>query len=70
MSFRIVPYNFKTVPDIIEKLGYWKLCAHWVLKKFTNKPKLNQAASVQSFLKHFEEQSEEFLDSIVMGDET
>jgi hypothetical protein len=61
-----------TVPHeiVTKRLGYRKLCTRWVLKMLTDSHKKSRVALVQAFLAHYEDQSDDFLDCIVMGEET
>jgi len=56
--------------DVTEKLGYRKLCACWVPKMLTYDHKTKRMGSVLKFLTRFAQEGDEFLDSIVNGDET
>ena len=61
----------KTIDNILtEKLGYRKVCARWVPHMLTETHKENRVKCAQSFLQEIAENTEEFLDSIVTGDET
>jgi len=55
---------------VTEKLGYRKLCARWVPKILTYDHKTKQMGSALKFLTHYAQEGDEFLDSIVTGDET
>lgn len=56
--------------DVIsERLGYRKLSARWVPKMLTDEHKQKRTEAGRLFLERFDEQGEEFLDSIVTGDE-
>ena len=54
---------------VIENLGYRKLCARWVPKMLTI-TKLKRMGSELKFLTRYAQEGDEFLDSIVTGDET
>ncbi|KAG5324276.1 MOS1T transposase, partial [Pseudoatta argentina] len=55
---------------ITETLGYRKLSARWVPKQLTDQHKLNQVEAGQEFLRRYKLHGDEFLRSIVTGDET
>ncbi|KAG5325839.1 SETMR methyltransferase, partial [Pseudoatta argentina] len=55
---------------ITETLGYRKLSARWVPKQLTDQHKLNQVEAGQEFLRRYKLHRDEFLRSIVTGDET
>jgi len=55
---------------VTEKLGYRKLCAGLVPKMLTDDHKTKQMVSALKFLTRYAQEGEEFLDSIVTGDET
>jgi len=65
----IIPEVSKTTirEAVTEKLGYRKLCAYWVLM---DNHKTKQMGSALKFLTHYTQEGDEFLDSIVTGDET
>jgi len=52
------------------KLGYRKVCARWVPIMLTEVQKVNRMESSQKFFDRFNKEGDEFLDSIVTGDET
>ena len=54
---------------VTEKLGYRKLCARWVPKILTDHHKTKRIGSALKFLIRYRREGEEFLDSIVSGDE-
>ena len=56
--------------DMTEKLGYRKLCARWVPKMLTDAQKTKRMGSALKFLTLYAQEGDEFLDSIVTGDET
>jgi hypothetical protein len=64
----IIPEVSKTPihEAVPEKLGYRKLCACWVPKMLTDDHKTKQ----MSFITCYTQEGDEFLDSIVTGDET
>jgi len=68
----IIPEVSKTTihEAVTENLGYRKLCAHWVPKMLTEDHKMKQMGSALKFLTHYTQEGNEFLDSIVTGDET
>jgi hypothetical protein len=55
---------------VTEKLGYGKLCARWVSKMLTDDHKTKRMDSALKFLTRYTQEGDEFLDSIVTGDET
>lgn len=55
---------------LTETLGYRKLCARWVPKQLTEQHKKNRVNSAREFLERLELEGEDFLSSIVTGDET
>lgn len=55
---------------VTKKLGYKKLCARWVPKMLTDDHKKNRMGSALTFLTRYADKGDEFLDSIVTGDET
>ncbi|KAG5316575.1 SETMR methyltransferase, partial [Pseudoatta argentina] len=55
---------------ITETLGYRKLSARWVPKQLTDQHKLNRMEAGQEFLRRYKLHGDEFLRSIVTGDET
>lgn len=55
---------------LVNNLQYRKLSARWVPKMLTPEHKVKRVQCAQDFLASFEEEGEEFLDSIVTGDET
>lgn len=55
---------------IKETLGYRKLSAIWVLKQLTEENKLNRVQSSKEILERYELEGDDFLHSIVTGDET
>jgi hypothetical protein len=67
----IIPEVSKTTiqEDVTKKLVYRKLCAHWVLKMLLDDHKTKWMGSALKFLTRYA-QEDEFLDSIVTGDET
>jgi hypothetical protein len=52
------------------KLDYCKLCAQWVPKMLTENHKKNQIGAALTFLTCYSEKGDDFLDTIVIGDET
>ena len=68
----IIPEVSKTTihEDATEKLGYRKLCARWVPKILTKDHKTKQMGSELKVLTRYAQERDEFLDSIVTGDET
>ncbi|KAG5313222.1 MOS1T transposase, partial [Pseudoatta argentina] len=55
---------------ITETLGYRKLSARWVPKQLTDQHKLNRVEAGREFLRRYKLHGDEFLRSIVTGDET
>jgi hypothetical protein len=55
---------------LTKKLGYRKLCACWVPKILADDHKTKWMGSTLKFLTHYAQEGDEFLDSIVTGDET
>jgi len=68
----IIPEVSKTtIPEAVtEKLGYRKLCARWVPKICTDDHKTKRMGSALKILTRYAQKRDEFLDSIVTGDET
>jgi len=68
----IIPEVLKTTihEAVAEKLGYRKLCAHWVPKMLTDDHKTKRMGSTLKFLTRYAHEGDEFLDSIVTGNET
>jgi hypothetical protein len=68
----IIPEMSKTTihEAVTEKLGYIKLHICWVPKMLTNDHKMKRMGSALKFLTRYEQEGDEFLDSIVTGDET
>ena len=68
----IIPEVSKTTihEAVTEKLGYRKLCARWVLRMITDDDKTKRMGSALKFLTLCAQEGDEFLDSIVTGDET
>ena len=66
------PKCLKTIihEAVTEKLGYRKLCARWVHKMLTDDHKTKRMGSALKFLTRYPQEGDEFLDSIVTGDET
>jgi len=54
---------------VTEKLGYRKLCPRWVPKILTDDRKTKRMGSALKFLTRYAQEGDEFLDSIVTGDE-
>ena len=68
----IIPEVSKTTihETVTEKLEYRKVCAHWVSKMLTDDHKMKRMGSVLKFFTCYTQEGDEFLDSIVTGDET
>jgi hypothetical protein len=67
----IIPEVSKTTihEDVTEKLGHRKLCASWVPKMLTDDHKTKRMGSALKSLTPYAQEGDEFLDSIVIGDE-
>ena len=55
---------------VTEKLGYRKSCTHWVPKMLTDDHKTKRMGSTLKFFTCYAQEGDEFLDSIVTGNET
>jgi histone-lysine N-methyltransferase SETMAR len=68
----IIPEVSKTTihEAVTEKLGYRKLCARWVPRMLTDYHKTKRMGYALKFLTRYAQEGDEFLDSIVIGDET
>ena len=68
----IIPEVSKTTihEAVTEKLGYRKLCASRVPKMLTDNHKTKRMCSALKFLMRYTQEGDEFLDSIMTGDET
>jgi hypothetical protein len=55
---------------VTEKSGFRKLYACWVPKMLTDDHKTKQMGAALKFLTHQAQEGDQFLDSIVTGDET
>ena len=55
---------------VTDRLSYRKFCARWVPKQLTDFHKTQRMGSTLTFLQHYWEEGDEFLDRIVTGDET
>ena len=68
----IIPEMSKTTihEAVTEKLGYRKLWARWVPKMLTDDQETKRMGSAVKFLTRYAQEGDEFLDSIVTGDET
>ena len=68
----IIPEASKTAVHeaVTEKLGHRKLCARWVPKMLTDYHKTKLMGSALKFLTRYAQEGDEFLDSIVTGDES
>ena len=68
----IIPEVPKTTihEAVTENLGYRKLCTHWVPKLLTDDHNTKRIGSKLKFLMRYAQEGDEFLDSIVPGDET
>jgi len=65
----IIPEVSKTTihEAVTEKLGYRKLCAHWVPKMLTDDHKTKRMGSALKFLTRYTQEGNEFLDTTVSG---
>jgi hypothetical protein len=52
------------------RLGYHKFCARWISKMLTGAHKTQRMASVLTFLQQYHKEGDDFLNHIVLGDET
>jgi len=59
-----------TIQRFFNDMGYHKCCARWVPKMLTEDHKRQRIETSREFLSRYAEQGEDFLDSIVTGDET
>jgi hypothetical protein len=68
----IIPEVSKTTihEAVTEKLGYRKLCTHWVPKMLTDNHKTKLMGSALKFLMRYAQEGDEILDSVVTVDET
>ncbi|CAN8031111.1 unnamed protein product [Ixodes persulcatus] len=69
----MIPDVSKTWIDNIlmtDHLGYAKVCARWVPRMLTKDHKRQRVEAAPEFLQAYETEGEEFLDTIVTGDET
>ncbi|GFV00446.1 histone-lysine N-methyltransferase SETMAR [Trichonephila clavipes] len=55
---------------VSEKLKFRKLCARWVPRLLTEEHKLKRMACALDFLDRYHKEGDQFLESIVTGDET
>jgi len=55
---------------VVEKLGYHKFCARWVLKILTEDHKKQRLAASLTFLEDYDKHGNALIDRIVTGDET
>jgi len=59
-----------TIHEVVtEKLGHRKFCARWVPKMLTDDQKTKRMFSGLMFLTRYAQEGDEFVDSIVAGDE-
>jgi hypothetical protein len=66
----IIPKVSKCIHDAVtEKLGYRKLCVSWVPKMSTDNHKTKMGPALK-FHTCYTQEADEFLNSIVTGDET
>ena len=68
----IIPEVSKTTNHgaVSEKLGYRKQCGRWVPKMLKDDHKTKRMSSALKFPTRYAQEGDEFLDSIVTGDET
>jgi hypothetical protein len=68
----IIPEVSKTTSHeaVTEKLRYRKLCARWAPKMLTDDHKTKRMGSALKFLTRYTQEGDEFLDSVVTGNET
>ena len=59
-----------TVHNIICDLGYSKVCARWVPRQLTDELKLNRLNVCEQMLERYRNEGEQFMNSIVTGDES
>ena len=71
-SHHTIPEVSKTTTHktLTEKLGYRKLCAHWVPQMLTDDHITKRMGSALKFLTRYAQEGDESLDSIVTGHET
>jgi len=62
--------HFSVHKIVSETLGYSKVSARWVPRHLTDDHKSQRVKSATEFLRRYEEEGEDFLDSLVSGDET
>jgi len=62
--------HFSVHKIVSETLGYSKVSARWVPRQLTDDHKRQRVESDTEFLRRYEEEGEDFLDSLVTGDET
>lgn len=71
LAEKVPEVSEKTIDNILtEKLDYRKVCARWVPHMLSETHKENRVKCAREFLQQCAENTEEFLDSIVTGDET
>ena len=58
------------VQEIIGSLGYWKICARWVLRLLTEARKVQRKAITLEMRQRYRDERDDFLLSIVTGDES
>ena len=59
-----------SVDKIIQQLGYSKVCVRWVPRSLTERHKQQRKAICLELLARYEVECDDFLYTIVMGDET
>ena len=55
---------------LTEKLEYWKVCVRWVPRMLTEDHRRQHIDPSREFLQRYADENDNFLDSIVTGDET
>jgi histone-lysine N-methyltransferase SETMAR len=60
----------ESVDKIIHHLGYSKVCARWVPQILTEEHKQQRKAICSELLAHYKVEGDDFLSTIVTGDET
>lgn len=71
LSLRVPEISESSIQRILsEKLDYRKVCARWVPRMLTEDHKRQRVETSRQFLQQWADQKEEFLDSVVTGDET
>jgi len=58
------------VQEMIGSLGYWKICTRWVPRLLTEDHKVQRKAITSEMLRRYRDEGDDFLLSIVTGDES